>query len=100
YFAAVDPAFIFDFSPECANDPDFGSLWGLHNSSHPGIDINACDAWDITEGNGVNVAVLDQGIYKQHNDLSSNISSLSYDTQSHSSPSVYINGNWHGTHVA
>jgi serine protease len=52
------------------------------------------------EGSGVNVAVLDQGVYKLHNDLSSNISPLSYDTQNGSSPSVFTSGRDHGTHVS
>ncbi len=99
-FADVDPAFMFHFRGNCTNDTDFGSLWGLNNSSNPSIDINACNAWTITEGNGVKVAVLDQGVYKQHNDLNDNISTLSYDTQNGSSPSVFTSGRNHGTHVA
>jgi serine protease len=99
-FADVDPAFMFHFRGNCTNDTNFGSLWGLNNSSNPSIDINACDAWSITEGNGVKVAVLDQGVYKQHNDLNDNISTLSFDTQNGSSPSVFTSGRNHGTHVA
>jgi len=99
-FADVDPAFMFHFRGSCTNDTNFGSLWGLNNPSNPNIDINACDAWTITEGSGVKVAVLDQGVYKQHNDLNDNISTLSFDTQNGSSPSVFTSGRDHGTHVA
>jgi len=99
-FQDVDPAFMFNFEDSCSNDDDFGSLWGLNNDSNPDIDINICDAWTITEGNGINVAVLDQGVFKTHDDLSSNISSLSYDTQSGSSPSIFTSGRDHGTHVS
>jgi subtilisin family serine protease len=99
-FADVDPAFMFNFNNSCSNDSNFGNLWGLNNSANPNIDINICDAWSITEGNGVNVAVLDQGIDKTHNDLNDNISSLSFDTQNGNSPSVFTNGRNHGTHVA
>lgn len=99
-FADVDPAFMFNFRGNCRNDSNFNQLWGLNNTADPNIDINACAAWAITEGNDVNVAVLDQGVYKTHNDLNDNISALSYDTQSASSPSVFTSGRNHGTHVA
>lgn len=99
-FEGIDPAFIFNFRSVCTNDTNFGSLWGLSNSANPNIDINACQAWTLSQGNGVNVAILDQGIYKPHNDLAANISPLSFDAQSGSSPSVFISGNNHGTHVA
>ena len=97
-FASAIPDLLVDDSILCANNTDFGDLWGLNNSSNPNIDINVCNAWTITEGNGVNVAVLDQGIELTHDDLQSNISQNSYDTESNSSPSQ-IFGN-HGTHVA
>ncbi len=100
HFADIDPAFMFNFRGNCKNDTDFNQLWGLLNNSNNSLDINACDAWNITEGNGVNVAVLDQGVYKTHNDLNGNISSLSYDSQNGSSPSVFTSGRDHGTHVA
>jgi hypothetical protein len=99
-FSDVDPAFMFNFKNSCSNDSNFEDLWGLHNSIQPNIDINICEAWKVTEGNGVNVAVLDQGIDKTHNDLNDNISSLSYDTESGNSPSVFVTGRTHGTHVA
>lgn len=82
----------------CSNDTDFNQLWGLQNDSNPNIDINICDAWSITEGLNINVAVLDQGIELTHNDLSQNIASISYDTESNSSPSQIFGD--HGTHVA
>ncbi|QSB28682.1 S8 family serine peptidase [Flavobacterium sp. CLA17] len=98
-FADVDPAFMFDFQNSCTNDPSFGSLWGLNNVANPNVDINACQAWNISQGSGVKVAVVDQGIDKTHNDLAGNMSTLSFDTQSGTSPSVF-NGGEHGTHIA
>lgn len=98
-FEGIDPAFMFNFRSVCTNDTNFGSLWGLNNSANPNIDINACQAWTLSQGNGVNVAILDQGIHKTHNDLAANISPLSYDTQG-GGGSVFISGNNHGTHVA
>jgi subtilisin family serine protease len=100
YFEDVDPAFQFEFKHNCSNDNNFNDLWGLNNTTNPEIDINICDAWSVTEGNGINVAVLDQGVYKTHYDLDNNISPLSYDTQNGCSPSIFVNGREHGTHVA
>jgi hypothetical protein len=99
FFEDVDPSFIFSFQPSCTNDTNFGQLWGLRNTANPNVDINVCEAWNITRGSGVTVAVLDQGIFLQHNDLSANILAISYDAQSGTSPSIF-NNEIHGTHVA
>lgn len=87
-FGDIDPAFMFDFKPSCTNDPMFKRQWGLQNSSYPGIDVNICNAWTITRGAGVNVAVIDNGIDPNHNDLSANIHHLSFDAKSGTSPST------------
>lgn len=100
-FDDVDPAFMFNFKVNAIpNDPMFGQQWGLKNNSYPGVDVNATAAWDITRGAGAKVAVVDQGIDPNHNDLKANFYSLSYDAQSGTSPSVYKSNNKHGTHVA
>lgn len=98
-YADMDPAFMFDFRGNCTNDTNFSQLWGLQNTLHPGIDINACDAWDVTEGSGVTVAVLDQGIDKAHLDLNANIHPSSYDARTGTSPSAFSPFLTHGTHV-
>ncbi|MBN8651717.1 MAG: S8 family peptidase [Cytophagales bacterium] len=98
-FEDVDPGFEFRFESSCTNDPDFGSLWGLSNASNPAVDINACQAWGITQGANVKIAIVDKGIEKTHVDLSANISSLSFNSQTGSSPSLAPNGNGHGTQV-
>lgn len=96
-FASSQPDFLSD-DLLCTNDPMFGSLWGLNNSANTNLDINACSAWTLAEGAGVNVAVLDQGIFKTHIDLSTNIHPLSYNTETNSSPSQIFGD--HGTHCA
>jgi serine protease len=98
-FADVDPAFVFNFRSNCTNDTDFGSLWGLDNPGNPSADINACAAWGITEGAGINVAVLDQGIDLSHNDLSANIPGVGFNSEQCMVPSSFV-GDAHGTHVA
>lgn len=96
-FASSQPDFLSD-DRFCSNDPMFGSLWGLNNTSNPNHDINICQAWNITQGANVNVAVLDQGIFKTHIDLHSNIHPLSYNTETNTSPSQLFGD--HGTHCA
>ena len=76
--------------------------WGLNNTGQyggrKGLDIKALQAWKISKGKGVKVAVLDHGIELNHPDLKDNIFSLSYDTEKGSSPSTV----WgpHGTACA
>ncbi|MBN1385139.1 MAG: S8 family serine peptidase [Elusimicrobia bacterium] len=64
------------------DDPNFGNLWGLHNTGQTldGVtgtedaDIDAPEAWDITTGShGVIVAVIDSGVAFNYPDLSDNM---------------------------
>ncbi|MCD8101056.1 MAG: S8 family serine peptidase [Alistipes sp.] len=100
HFDDVDPAFMFDFRTNSTNDPLFDQLWGLKNNEYYGIDINVVNAWNTTKGAGINIAIVDQGIDPNHNDLAGNFHASSFDAQSGTSPSVFIAGNYHGTHVA
>ena len=101
HFDAAEPDFLADFNLQCATDTHFSKQWGLHNTGQhggtTGIDIGICDAWNLSTGKEVSVAVLDHGIELNHPDLP-NMSPNSYDTVSGSSPSV-VRGN-HGTACA
>lgn len=96
------------------NDPAYPSAWALSN---PLTGVNPQHAWDLAQGAGVTVAVLDTGI-TNHADLSANV------VRGHdfvSDPVIANDGNardsnasdpgdwcvstgepstWHGTHVA
>ncbi len=57
-------------------DPLFGCQWHLHNDGDnegtPGNDINLGDVWQTTRGEGVNVAIIDQTVESDHEDLTEN----------------------------
>ncbi len=50
------------------NDPDYSNLWGLQANK-----LNCAPAWDLSQGEGVVVAVVDTGIDYNHEDLWDNI---------------------------
>ncbi|MDR1198313.1 MAG: S8 family serine peptidase, partial [Prevotellaceae bacterium] len=85
-----------------ANYPYYLHQWGLKNTGQyggtSGIDINVVDAWAISKGNNVKVAIIDHGIELNHPGMASNIHSQSYDTENRSSPSI-VRGS-HGTACA
>jgi subtilisin family serine protease len=61
-----------------SNDPNLGSLWGLHNTGQTGgtadADIDAPEAWSLTRGNGsVVIGVVDSGVDYNHPDLAANM---------------------------
>jgi subtilisin family serine protease len=101
-FQSAEPDFIVENLLACTNDTYFNDQWGLKNTGQydgtAGIDIKMCDAWQISTGSNVIVAVLDQGIELNHPDLAAHIYSQSYDTENGISPSV-VRGN-HGTACA
>ena len=75
-------------------------MWGLHNTSKAGFDINVKPVWkDYTTGNpDVIVSVVDNGIDLKHEDLAANcLESGHYNAVTGTS---YIKAGAHGTHVA
>jgi len=84
----------------CSYDPYFNQQWGLQNNNYTGIDISASSAWNYATGKNIKIAILDTGVDLNHIDLASNISNLSYDTETHTSPSAIYHYGTHGTHCA
>jgi subtilisin-like proprotein convertase family protein len=85
-------------------DPLFANQWYLNNAFFPGEDINVVPVWAVCgtgatcRGEGIRIAVVDDGLEINHEDLAANVATgLSHN---------YINGTsnptggWHGTSVA
>lgn len=85
------------------NDPLYTYQWHLYNPVHKGINMQS--AWDISQGSGVTVAIIDTGVayenyerYKQAPDLANTCFAAGYDfvnNDAHPNDDHY-----HGTHVA
>ncbi|MFP3247197.1 MAG: S8 family serine peptidase [Paraburkholderia sp.] len=93
------------------NDPEYSSQWGLTSNQKPGVatvGIRAEGAWDVANGSGIVIAVVDNGV-TSHGDLNANILP-GYDFTSGNrggngmNPGITTEKNcsvvWHGTHVA
>ena len=100
-FRYAEPDFRVE-DPLLSNDPEFSQQWGLKNTGQSGgivgMDINVEPAWNYSTGEGIVVAVIDQGVQLDHPDLQENIYYISYDTETNTSPSR-IYGD-HGTSCA
>lgn len=98
-FQFVSPEFVVESMPSAApNDLYFTDQWNLYNSD-TGIHINYLNAISTTSFphlNDVIVAVVDNGIYSHHEDLS--LYNVSYDAHRGTSPSGLYGD--HGTCVA
>lgn len=101
-FITAEPEFVYH-DLQATNDPLYGNQWGLLNtgqygSAYSGIDINAEQAWTITKGNNVKVAIYDHGFEMDHPDLITNVYGTGFDATTGTSPSQ-VRGS-HGTACA
>jgi len=100
-FQAAEPDLMVNVRL-CVNDQFFSGQWGLRNTGQnggrSGVDIRACQAWQLSRGDNITIAIIDEGIELDHPDLEENIHELIWDTQNRSSPSQ-VRGE-HGIPVA
>ena len=80
------------------NDPLYACQW--HLSSPVRQDINLGSVWvDGVKGEGINVAIVDDGMYHAHEDLQGNVDvELSFDYGGNED--IYDRTEHHGTHVS
>ena len=55
------------------SNPYFDQQWSLYNSSNTLLDINAKEAWNLSKGEGVTIALINNGVQLDHPDLKNNI---------------------------
>jgi len=69
----VEPDYIVKTSVT-PNDPGFPQQWSFFNTTTPGADIGATNAWAISTGSTTNVVgVVDTGMDYNHPDLAANV---------------------------
>lgn len=86
------------------NDPLYGCQWHLDNDDQfrnsAGQDLRVEEVWPTYTGDGITVAVVDDGLDFNHEDLSANVDTSrnhNYDSNKTSINDYY---GWHGTAVA
>ena len=86
------------------NDSLYGCQWHLNNDNQfrnsAGHDIRVEEVWPTYTGDGINVAVVDDGMHYTHQDLTDNVdASLNHNYDPHQTD-IYHYFEWHGTAVA
>ncbi len=92
------PNFLI-FGKLASSDPLYPQQWGLNNPSNPEASIKVETAWQYANGQGVKVAVLDEGVDLTHPDLVNNLLA-GYDATGQGSNGNYSNSDNHGTACA
>jgi len=98
----IEPNFIRLMKPH-TNDPFFNSQWSINNQGYIGgtvdADMDVDDAWSISTGSGVKIAIIDEGVDLTHDDLTPNLLS-GYDATGGNSNGAPSNNDAHGTSCA
>ncbi|NER80837.1 MAG: S8 family serine peptidase [Leptolyngbya sp. SIO1D8] len=83
------------------SDSLFTSQWHLRNLTPGLLDLNVVDVWDDYTGAGVEVAIIDDAIQRNHFDLDAYYSiAKDWDFENHDTDPTGFNGENHGTAVA
>ncbi len=85
------------------SDPLSGCQWHLKNTGQldgtTGEDINIEGAWLVTQGAGSTIAIVDNGMDYEHEDLSANVdTSKNHDYTGNDD--IFYERHWHGTGMA
>ena len=86
------------------NDPLYGCQWHLNNTGQfrngAGQDIRVEEVWPTYTGSGINVAVVDDGMHYQHEDLTDNVLTSFNHNYDPDQTDIYHPFEDHGTAVA
>lgn len=100
YYA--EPNFIRFIKPQ-TTDPFYASQWTINNQGYFGgtidADMDVDNAWNFSTGNGIKVAIIDEGVDLNHPDLNANLLP-GYDATGGNSSGGPSNNDAHGTGCA
>lgn len=90
------------------DDPLFPKQWHLRNTGQEGgkkgVDANVTEVWDEYQGEGVRIAIVDDGLQTSHPDLAANVDAANHydwnDKPADTDPSPNVLKDYHGTAVA
>ena len=86
------------------NDPFYACQWHLKNNDQfrnsVGQDIGVEDVWPTYTGDGINVAMVDDGMHYTHEDLKDNVDASLNHNYISDDTDIYGYFDWHGTAVA
>ena len=86
------------------SDPFYGCQWHLKNNDQfrnsAGQDIRVEEVWPTYTGDGINVAVVDDGMHYTHEDLEDNVDATLNHNYNNDTTDIYDYFEWHGTAVA
>ena len=97
-FTLAEPSFIEHVPLRLTpTDPRFVEQWQWANTGQnggtAGADVSAEEAWDLTRGAGVRVAVIDNGFNAAHEDLQAGIVGVSgFFQASGANPAIFVQG--------
>lgn len=104
--AAVEPLLLRKRALKLLpNDPLFSRQWHLRNTGQEagkkGVDANVTEVWDEYQGEGVRIAIVDDGLQISHPDLAANVDVANhYDwNDDDEDPSPNVLKDYHGTAV-
>lgn len=98
----------FSFPSDPPNDPDYVSQWHLNNTAQiaaglpcdPAIDINAPQAWQISNLAGSPIAIIDSGVSQTNPELAPFVAPFPVSHNFSTTDPTDWGGDGHGTNVA